>query len=82
MSEKNLTGHVAIVTGGGRGIGRAIALALASAGAKVTITAARQPGEIERVAQEIEAVAGKGACLALPSDVTRASQCRDVVERT
>jgi NAD(P)-dependent dehydrogenase (short-subunit alcohol dehydrogenase family) len=82
MSEKNLTGQVAIVTGGGRGIGRAVALALAAAGAKVTITAARQPDEIESVALEIEAAAGKGACLALPSDVTRGAQCRDVVERT
>jgi 3-oxoacyl-[acyl-carrier protein] reductase len=82
MSEKILAGQVAIVTGGGRGIGRAIALALTTAGAKVTITAARQPNEIEEVAREIEAVGGKGAVLALQSDVTRGAQCRDVVART
>ena len=82
MSEKSLEGQVAIVTGGGRGIGRAIALALAGAGAKVVITAASQGDEIQAVVGEIDAIGGKGAGLAIQADVTRGASCRDVVERT
>jgi NAD(P)-dependent dehydrogenase (short-subunit alcohol dehydrogenase family) len=82
MPDKILAGHVAIVTGGGRGIGRAIALSLAAAGAKVTITAARQPAETAAVAEEIEAVAGKGTVLPLQADVTRHEDCDTVVART
>jgi NAD(P)-dependent dehydrogenase (short-subunit alcohol dehydrogenase family) len=43
-SERALAGRVAMVTGGSRGLGRAIAFALGRAGAKVIITARRQPG--------------------------------------
>lgn len=41
-----LSGRVAIVTGGGRGLGRAMALGLARAGCRVVITAAREQREI------------------------------------
>jgi 3-oxoacyl-[acyl-carrier protein] reductase len=56
---KELTGKVAIVTGAGRNIGRAIALTLAEAGASILINARSNRTEAEAVAREIEAVGGR-----------------------
>jgi NAD(P)-dependent dehydrogenase (short-subunit alcohol dehydrogenase family) len=61
-----LDGKVALVTGGGRGIGRAIALALAGAGAAVVITG-RDTGKLDAVSAEI--AANGGTALALACDV-------------
>ena len=61
-----LQNKVAVVTGGGRGIGKAIALALAGEGADVVITA-RTESEIENVSHEIKAQGGK--CMPLVSDL-------------
>lgn len=66
ISRFDLTGSVAIVTGGGRGIGRAIALAYAEAGADVVL-AARTLNDVEAVAQEIRLL-GRRA-LAMSCDV-------------
>ena len=56
---KELTGKVAIITGAGRNIGRAIALTLAEGGASVVINARSNRTEAEAVAGEIEAAGGK-----------------------
>jgi len=57
--NKELTGKVAIVTGAGRNIGRAIALTLAEAGASILINARSNRAEAEAVAREIEALGGR-----------------------
>jgi 3-oxoacyl-[acyl-carrier protein] reductase len=57
--NNELTGKVAIVTGAGRNIGRAIALALAEGGASVVINARSNRAEADAVAREIESAGGK-----------------------
>ena len=57
--SNELTGKVAIVTGAGRNIGRAIALALAADGASIVVNARSNRAEADVVAREIEAAGGK-----------------------
>ncbi len=59
-----LSGQIAVVTGAGRGIGRAIALAQAGEGAKVALLA-RTASEIEAVAKEIAAEGGNAQAFAV-----------------
>lgn len=75
----DLKNAVAIVTGGGGGIGRAISLRLAGSGARVVV------GDIDRA--RAEQVAGevtdkRGRALAVEVDVTRAPQVQAMVQRT
>ncbi|THE66125.1 glucose 1-dehydrogenase [Salinadaptatus halalkaliphilus] len=80
MSELfDLTGKTALVTGGGRGIGRAIATELAAAGAAV-VPSARSTDEIEAVADEIDAAGGDA--LAVPADVTDPDAVTNAIDRT
>ena len=59
MTNTELTGKVAIVTGAGRNIGRAIALALAEGGASILVNVRSNRAEADAVAREIEALGGK-----------------------
>ena len=65
----SLSGRRALVTGGGRGIGRATALRLAREGADVAV-AARTRAEVDAVADEVRVLGVRA--LALPADVGRA----------
>src|SRR5688572_1039211 len=65
---QELAGRVAIVTGAGRNIGRAIAHALASAGAAVVVNGRANRANVDAVVGEIEAQGGKA--LAVMADVT------------
>ncbi len=75
----SLSGRRALVTGGGRGIGRAVALELARAGADVVVSS-RTRSEIEAVAQAVRDL-GRNAA-ALPADVARAEEVSALVART
>jgi NAD(P)-dependent dehydrogenase (short-subunit alcohol dehydrogenase family) len=76
-SRFNLEGRVAVITGGGTGIGRGAALVLAEHGADV-VMAGRRPEPLESTAKEIQAL-GRRA-LAVPADVTSPEQCQDLVD--
>jgi len=80
ISDKmDLTGKVAIVTGSGRGLGKAMAIALADAGADLVVTA-RTESEILETAQEIEKK-GRGV-LAVRADITDPVQVDHIVRQT
>jgi NAD(P)-dependent dehydrogenase (short-subunit alcohol dehydrogenase family) len=71
-----LQGQVALVTGGGRGIGRAIARKFASEGAAVVVTA-RTQSEIKNVAAEIQAAGGRASTV--DADLACESDCEKIV---
>lgn len=72
----SLAGKIALVTGAGRGIGRAVAINLAQAGCRVILTA-RTSDQLERVQQEISAHGGEAVCIA--ADLTRDEEIAQLV---
>jgi 3-oxoacyl-[acyl-carrier protein] reductase len=76
----SLEGRVAVITGGGRGIGRAAALALADAGADVMVAVSRDTAAAEGVAEEVRS-RGRRA-LARQADVSSGEQAEALVAAT
>lgn len=74
MSTAILSGHAALVTGGGRGVGRGISLALARAGCRVAINYRSGAAEAEATAEEIRQSGGDAFPIA--ADVGKASDVR------
>lgn len=75
----NIEGQVAIITGGGTGIGRGIALALGGAGAKVVLCG-RRPEPLEETAAAVRESGGEA--LAVQADVSNVAEVERLVEAT
>lgn len=78
--ETGLTGKVALITGGSRGIGAAIARRFAQSGADVALTYQNAKDRAEGLVAEIGAAGRRG--LAIPADSADAEAIRDAVGRT
>ena len=65
---QSFDGKVALVTGAGRGIGKAVALSLAQLGCRVVL-AARTSGELEKLSSTFKMT--RGLAIAVPTDLTR-----------
>ncbi len=80
LPSLSLAGKVAIVTGGSRGIGKAIALTFAEAGADVVVCSRDTDGKLKPAAEEIRGLGRRS--LAVLADVTQKAAVDDLVRRT
>ncbi|MFC2031849.1 SDR family NAD(P)-dependent oxidoreductase [Chloroflexota bacterium] len=76
----NLTGRIAIVTGGSRGIGRGIAIVLAKAGAEVAFCYSKDEEGAKVTASQVEAI--RGRCLSIRADVADHEKVKEMVAKT
>ena len=77
----NLEGAVVVVTGAGRGMGRAIAEELGSAGAKVVVNYSRSKEPAEEVVQKLSQNGG-GEAVAIGADVSKAYEAKKLIDET
>ena len=75
MEKNRFDGHVAIVTGGGTGIGKAVAKQLAAEGAKMVVILGRRADKLQDVVNEI----GADKCCAMAADVSKEEDVKAVV---
>jgi len=80
MADQELSGRVAVITGAGRSIGRAMALELAKGGAAVVVNVRSNKAEADAVVKEIEAAGGRA--LAAIADVTDAAAVERMAKAT
>ena len=78
MGQLKLAGKKALITGGSRGIGRAVARAFLEEGAQIVIISRHQP-ELEETARELSKF---GPCLAMPGDVSREEEVSFLVQES
>jgi NAD(P)-dependent dehydrogenase (short-subunit alcohol dehydrogenase family) len=81
MSQFDLTGKVAIITGSSRGIGKASAFELAEHGAKVVISSRKQDA-CDTVAAEINARYGAGTAVAIAANISDKAGLQNLVDET
>nr|WP_238538074.1 SDR family NAD(P)-dependent oxidoreductase [Paraburkholderia atlantica] len=74
----DLNDRVALVTGGSRGIGRAVALSLASAGAAVAVNYRQRESEAAQIVEQIESAGGRA--IAVQADVSVASDVKAMID--
>ncbi|MSO66044.1 MAG: SDR family oxidoreductase [Alphaproteobacteria bacterium] len=80
LHHPSLRDRVVVITGGGRGFGWHITEELLRAGARVVLTGARKPSDLEEAQKKAEAIAGPGRCVTLRADVTSAADCQATID--